>query len=86
MSGYRLALLGDFNPSFHVRKVKVMNMHCGGFTTEYAGEKSTCLPQKVVVRSLPGRGPSSARALAQTADRLRVHRGKHTSISKQHKQ
>ena len=24
LSGYRLALLGNFNPSFHVRKVKVI--------------------------------------------------------------
>jgi len=61
-------------------------MHCLGFTTEYAGEKSTCLPRKGAAQSLPGRGPSPVRAPAQTADRLRVHRGKHTSISIQHKQ
>ena len=61
-------------------------MHYLGSTTEYAGEKSTCLPQKVAVRNLPGRGPSLAQAPAQTTDRLRVHRGKHTSISIQHKQ
>ena len=50
-------------------------MHCLGFTTEYAGEKSTCLPQKGAAQNLPGRAPRPVQALAQTADRLRVHMG-----------
>ena len=71
MSGYRLALLGDFIPSFHVQKVKVISMHYLGFTTEYAGEKSTCLKSLVY---------NAQKYVSQNLEQLGLHASNRSSI------